>query len=92
MRSLNQNGSGHIVLIVGLIVVAAVAVAGYRVVQNTDTGTPETSTSVSSNASEPPETIKNTADLNKASASLDNNSIDRGVDPNQLDSDLNALL
>ncbi len=89
MKLNNQRGSSHIVLILGVVVVVAVAAVGYRVVSSTDTGT--ANTSISAKTSEPA-SIKSSADIKKASAALDDTAIDGSVNPAQLDRDLNSLL
>lgn len=89
MKSLNQKGSAALV-VMAVIVVAAVGFAGYRVTRHTTTITPDTG--IASQASQkPPASIKTSADLKKAGQALDNTTIDSSVDPNSLDSDINAL-
>jgi hypothetical protein len=89
--SRNQQGIAHVLVVVLLMaVVAAVAFAGYRVVKNnTDNNLSAGSGSVKSTAV--PKTIKSKNDLSKADNALDNTTIDSSVDPNQLNSDLNAI-
>ena len=87
MKTLNQRGSSHLVLILAVVVVVVAGVVGYRVMNTSETNTDV----VSSKASEP-DSIKSTADVKRASAALDDTAIDGPVNPDQLDSDLNALL
>ncbi|MEK7594595.1 MAG: hypothetical protein AAB436_03095 [Patescibacteria group bacterium] len=89
MKSLNQHGSTFVVLLLGLVVVTVVGVAGYRIVQTTDTGTISSSPTKSGNV---PNTVDSTADIKQADKALDGTAIDSGIDPAQLDSDINALL
>lgn len=84
----SQQGVGHLAAIVLVLVVAAVAVIGYRVAQNSNT----TTTSNSPAAIVVPDKIQSTADVKKADRALDNSGIDGSVDPNTLDGDLNSLL
>lgn len=89
MKSLNQRGSTFVVLIFGLIVVVVVAVVGYRIVNTTDTGTISSSPVESSSV---PKTVDSAADINQADEALDGTAIDSGINPDQLDSELNSLL
>ncbi|MEK7599894.1 MAG: hypothetical protein AAB462_02580 [Patescibacteria group bacterium] len=89
MKSLNQRGSTFVVLIFGLIVVVVVAVVGYRIVNTTDTGTISSSPIESSSV---PKTVDSAADIKQADEALDGTAIDSGINPDQLDSELNSLL
>jgi len=86
----NQQGFGHLVLFLGLAVLVAVSLVGYRVLKSTETNPAATSTV--SKSAVAPSAIKNRADLVQASQALDNTGIDGNVNPSQLDSDLNSLL
>ncbi|MEK7059571.1 MAG: hypothetical protein AAB971_02335 [Patescibacteria group bacterium] len=88
--SLNQSGSTFVALLLGLVVIVVVGVVGYRVVNNTDTGT--VSSGPVKSSSNKADGINSAADIKKADSSLDSTSIDSDVDPAQLDSDLNSLL
>ena len=90
MKSLrtNQQGIGHVVLLLTLVVVAGVGFAGWRVYSGTKT-TGDTAT-VQSGASVPA-TLKTKADVTAAANQLDGTSVD-SVNPDSLDSDLNSLL
>ena len=88
MKTLNQRGSSHLVLILAVIVLAGVSFAGYRVMNSSEASTPDV---VSSKAGEP-DSIKSTADVKKASAALEDTAIDGPVNPAQLDSDMQSLL
>lgn len=88
--SRNQSGSGHLVLLVALVVIVLVAIAGYRVANNTDTGTTTSLNPIQATAV--PATIKSKADLQKASNALDSTTIDNSVNPDSFDNDINSLL
>jgi len=86
----NQKGSSHLVLLLGLAVIVAVSLVGYRVLKSTETNPAATSTVTKSAVA--PSTLKSKADVVQAAQSLDNTGIDSSVNPAQLDSDLNSLL
>jgi hypothetical protein len=88
--SRHQAGSSHLVLLLALAVIVVVGVVGYRVANNTDTGSTTDLNPIQATAV--PATIKSSADLQKASNALDSTTIDNSVNPNSLDSDINSLL
>lgn len=89
MRLINdQRGASHIVAILAVVVIAAVGVVGYRVMNNDKTSTETATTSQSSND---PATIESKADVVKADKQLDSTSLN-DVDPSQLDGDINSVL
>lgn len=88
---LNQAGSGVVVLVLLLLVIGLVGVVGYRVVHNGPVPTTAAS-SVAVPSVAAPKVINNKSDLQRASNALDNTPIDRGVDGNQFDTDIKALL
>lgn len=90
MKKLNQQGVGHIVGIVLLLVVVGVALIGYRVAQNSDAN--QVSNTTDAPAVVVPDKIQSTADVKKADRALDNSGIDGSVDPTTLDQDINSLL
>lgn len=85
----NQRGSTFVILLAGLVVVVVVAVAGYRIVNTTDTGTVSSGATQSSST---PKTVDSAADIKQADEALDGTAIDSGINPDQLDSELNSLL
>lgn len=89
--SLNQKGSLHIGLLLGLVVLAVVAFAGYRVMN--DDQAAETSTTTSS-SNEVPDNIETQEDLTQTSKALDqtDSQLDSSLDDSALDSDINAML
>ncbi len=86
-----QFGFGHIVLIGAIVVIAAVAFAGWKVMDtnNKNDSRSEKTSSVTPAASTP---INSGEDLNAAGASLDQASVDSDLDSSALDSDVNSLL
>jgi uncharacterized protein HemX len=85
-----QNGFAHLALVLLLVVVAAVAFAGYKVVKNRQdkTAANQTSTAVIQSAG----VIKSKADLDSAAATLNSQSVDSDLNPDQLNSDVSRLL
>lgn len=85
----NQRGSAHLLVFLGIGIILAVSLVGYRISQN-DTqlagNTPVTGTV------KVPTKFESTADVKKASNVLDTTPIDGDVNPNKLDDDLNAVL
>lgn len=82
----NQTGSLHLVVLAAIVVLAVVGFAGYRVAtQNKTIDTAVTQTAA-------PATLNSSKDIDQASAELDSTPVDAGVDPDQLDQDLNELL
>lgn len=88
MKKLNQQGIGHIVLALAIVVLGVATFAGLRVMQSSTSGS---QSNVVSRSGEP-KVIKSKADVKKASVSLDNTAIDGAVNPASLDKDLNSLL
>lgn len=88
MRTLNQKGVGHLLIVLALLVVATIGFVGWKVLGSDDTGTASVSTSEQVAV---PATIKDKSDLNQASQALDTTDIDSGVNPDSLNSDLNSL-
>jgi Tfp pilus assembly protein PilX len=86
-----QKGFAHLALLLLLVVVAVVAYAGYKVVKNhqQDTTANQTSTSLTKPVSD---SIKTSADLDKAAATLNSQDIDNALDPASLNSDISNLL
>lgn len=83
----NQQGIGHVVALLVLVVVAAVAFAGWRVMSANNTADTATQT-----ASKTPPVLKTKADVTKAANELDATAVDSTVNPDSLDSDINSLL
>ena len=85
----NQDGVGHIIAFLVVAVIAVVGFAGYRVVAGNQSKDTTATTAV---VTKTPSAIKNAADVEQATASLNATKIDSGVDASQLDQDLNNLL
>lgn len=89
MKKSNQQGFGFVFLLLAVVVVGLVAFAALRVQGNS--ATVADSTQVSSKTKVPTK-LESPADLQKASKALDETQVDSGVNPDQLDSDLDSLL
>ncbi len=87
--SKNQAGVGHLVLILGVLIVAAIGGVGYKVYQDNQDTTEKTTTAEV--IKESSDEINSQADVEKASTELDATSVDdSSID--SLDSDINAVL
>lgn len=82
----NQRGVAHLAVIFGVIVLAAVAFAGYKVMNHNNKKTNNTASAVVV-----PAKIKSKTDVQQATKALDSQS-NSALDPSQLDADLNSLL
>jgi uncharacterized protein YpmB len=92
MRKRDQHGIAHLGFVIMLIAVVAVSFACYKVVQSRQnkTSANQTSTAVTTqNLSTP---IKSAADLNTAENTLNSQSVDNDLNPDQLNGDVNSLL
>ena len=90
MKYLNQRGTSHLVVFLGIAVIAIVAVAGFRVYSQNSSTTETASTPASNNSA--PASIKSTSDVNQATKALDSTNVDSSVNPSQVDNDLEAVL
>lgn len=86
----NQKGAAHLVAICSVVLLAAVAFTGYRVMHKNDKQEAAKSSSSTSLTEKVPSKIKTKSDLQQASKALDQTA--DPLDPSQLDSDLNDLL
>jgi predicted negative regulator of RcsB-dependent stress response len=91
MKRFNQQGSLHLGILVAVLVVAAVAFAGYRVWSNAQAEPTQTATAQSADV---PAQIKSKADLTQTSKALDqtSNELDSSMNDASLDSDINSML
>jgi hypothetical protein len=89
MKKRQEYGIAHMSLLL-LLVLAAVAFAGYKVYNNNQNKSSEVSQTPAPTASVT--VIKSKADLNGAINALNNENIDSTLDTSQLDSDVNNLL
>lgn len=89
-KRISQNGFGHTLVLLLLVVVAVVALVGYKVMKN------QTSTRLSSETSSTPlstaSTIKTSADLQKAETTISNQNVDSDLNPDQMNDDIDSLL
>lgn len=92
MRQLykDQKGSALVLAVVVIAVLAVIGLAGYRLVQSTNTGS--TNGAAVPGTAKVPAQVKNSAELRQAGAAVDSTSVNSGVNPSSLDSDLNSLL
>jgi Tfp pilus assembly major pilin PilA len=91
MKKFSQKGFTHLALLLLLAVIVIVALAGYKIAKDNsqkkqlDNGTA---------AVTPVQTIpaiENTADLNTAEATLNNQNVDGDLNPDSLDQDVKSL-
>ncbi|HET6863945.1 MAG TPA: hypothetical protein VFH37_01985 [Candidatus Saccharimonadales bacterium] len=92
MKKRLQNGFAHPGLILMLLVVVAIALIGYKVVQNHNNTALSSTSPNSSLATQTPQAIKSTADLNTAENSLNSQNIDGDLNPGQYNQDVSNLL
>ncbi len=84
----NTAGFSHLVIVLAIAVVLVVGIVGYRVINNQDPQ--QSATTQSTDQSEAP--IQSSADVQKASDSLDTENIDSDLNTTELDDDVNSLL
>jgi predicted negative regulator of RcsB-dependent stress response len=91
MKTNTQSGFAHLGLLLVVLVLAAVAFAGYRVWQTKEDVAPVTATVVSDTV---PSAIKSKADLIQTSKVLDqaDDELDASLNGAALDSDIDSLL
>lgn len=89
MKKSNQQGFGFVFLLLAIVVVGVVAFAAVRVMGS---DSPSSETASLTTKVKVPAKIKNQADLKQASSALEQTPVESGVNADQLDSDLNALL
>ncbi|MDL2341997.1 MAG: hypothetical protein QFB87_02890 [Patescibacteria group bacterium] len=90
MKKTNQHGFGFVVVLLAIVVIGVVAFGTVRVMGNNKTSLADGTTVLSK--AKVPAKVTNAAELQKASQALDETPVDSGVNPDQLDNDLNALL
>lgn len=85
-----QTGFAHLALVLLLLVMAVAGFAGYKVVKDRQdkTAANKTSTSITN----PAETINSSADLDSTTDTLNSQSIDSDLNPDDLNSDVTNLL
>lgn len=85
MKKTNQQGFGLVVVLLAVVAVSLIGFAGFRIYGN------QSDSSSSSQGSEV-STLESKKDIDAADKSLNDPSLDSGVDDSQLDEDLNTLL
>jgi hypothetical protein len=85
----NQQGFGYVLLIAIIIVAGLVAFVGVRVMHKS---APVASVTSADSKATAPSTTTSSAEIQRASQSLDDTSADSGISGDQLDSDLDSLL
>jgi uncharacterized protein HemX len=86
----NQKGSGHLVLLLLVIVASGIGLVGYRVVKNN--AKKVVTSSVVKSAVAVPAAITNKTQAAQAAKALDSEAIDTTLDSSQLDTALNSVL
>jgi uncharacterized protein HemX len=92
MMKRNQSGIAHLSFLLLLLIVAVIGFAGYKVVQNRQdkTAANQTSTAVTTQNIDKP--FKSAADLKTAESTINSQSVDSDLNPDQWNSDVNSLL
>ncbi len=88
----SEQGVGHLVLLLGVVVIAAIAFVGYRVATDKNSGNSSKPSQVTKSDTAVPQTISNTKDLDQASSAVSSSNLDADLNPSQMDSDVNSLL
>ena len=87
----NQAGNSHLVVIVGVVVIAAIIVVGIKVSKNSVDSTSTAANSNTSTAVVEPDYINSLGDIKQADKALDNIGVAGSVDPTSFDQDIEAL-
>lgn len=90
MSNNNQKGFGLLIVIAAIAVVGIGSFAAMRVMNKTAIS-PVASSAPAVLPSKIPEKLQSPSDLQQASTALDATTVDSGVNPDQLDADLNSL-
>lgn len=92
LKQKSQSGSAHLLILL-LVVLAIIAVVGWRVMQNSNkTSTNNAASSTAPLATQVPSTISNASDLTSAQAALNQANIDGDLNPNSLNADVSSML
>ena len=89
MKKSNQQGFGFAVVLIAIVVVGIIAFGAVRVMSKNSV---VTDSSVATVKPVVPAKFTSTADLQKATKALDETTVDSGVNPDQLNDDLDSLL
>jgi uncharacterized protein (UPF0333 family) len=91
MKKFSQKGFAHLALLLLLTVIVIVALAGYKIAKdNSQKKQLDNGTAAVTPAQTIP-TIENTADLNTAEATLNNQNVDGDLNPDSLNQDVESL-
>ena len=89
MKKTNQTGFAFVAILLAVVVVGLVAFAAVRV---RGSGTDVSSSTVLTTQTKAPTKITNATDVKRAAKALDETPVESGVNPSQLNNDLNSLL
>jgi len=88
----SEQGVGHLIFLLPVVVIAAEALVGYRVATDKNSGNSSKSSQQTVSETVTPQTISNAKDLNQAQSAVDSSNLDGDLNPSQMDSDVNSLL
>lgn len=89
----SEQGVGHVLPILVMVVLVAITFVGYRVLKGQDKNTTPVSSQQATKAkTAAPQTINSGKDLNQAQSAVNSSNVDSDLNPNQMDSDVNSLL
>lgn len=91
MKKINTKGFSPVYVLLAILVVGFVGFAGWRVYDSSKTKTQNATTPIQANTSNVAP-INNSADLNKASQSLDSANVDGDLNSADIEKDLNTIL
>ena len=92
MKTTTQKGFAHLGIVLLLAVVAIVAFAGYKVVQNRSNSGQASSSIAKTAPAQVIPNVKNKADLNTVESALNSQNIDGNLNPDSLNNDVQSLL
>ncbi len=90
MKNTKQSGFGVVAALIAVVLLAAVAYAGYRVYQSNHDK--ETSSKVTATPTATAAPVENSDDVDKATKQLDDSDLDKNLDTSSLDADISAVL
>lgn len=91
-NSKSQSGFAVIELAIVIVVLAALAFVGFRMMNKSSDTKASTTVSTSTAQTALPATIQTKGDVSQSIKSLDSTPIDNKLDPSQLDSSISSLL
>ena len=89
MNSKQQSGSSHVVVLLAIVVIAAIAGIGLKVMNKTKTA--EVVTQSVATVEKAPATIKSKADVKEAKKAVDAIPVEKDLNASQFDADISAL-